>query len=97
MQIRFNPNMTEIVPKEQLDTEVNGAAITVKNVTRALWSDAIVSLQFGGNNNFKFDHNIYWRTLVQDCYLVSTPLSSMLGCVKPCQAGTRRWQARQAW
>jgi hypothetical protein len=27
--------------------------------------------QFGGDNNYKFDHDIYWRTLVQDCYLVN--------------------------
>lgn len=44
-KIRFNPEMTEIVPKEQLDSE------------------------FGGSYHYKFDHDIYWNTLIQHCYL----------------------------
>lgn len=28
--------------------------------------------QFGGENNYKFDHDIYWRTLVEECHLVSS-------------------------
>lgn len=44
-KIRFNPEMTEIVPKEQLDSE------------------------FGGSYHYQFDHDIYWNTLIQHCYL----------------------------
>ena len=37
--------------------------------------------QFGGENNYKFDHDIYWRTLVQECHLVSLDSrSSVCSC-----------------
>lgn len=44
-KIKFNPEMGEIVPASQLDTE------------------------FGGQYNYKFDHEVYWKTLIDQCYI----------------------------
>ena len=66
LQIRFNPNMPEVVPKEQLDLEVSH----ISN-GHSMVADFQYVTQFGGDNNYKFDHTIYWNTLVKECYLVN--------------------------
>ena len=53
--MRFNPDLLELVPREQLDAD------------------------FGGDNEFEFEKDSYWKQVVE-CVLLSSPLYETGAC-----------------
>ncbi|KAL4068961.1 CRAL-TRIO domain-containing protein [Scleroderma yunnanense] len=66
VQMRFNPNLADLIPESQLDAE------------------------FGGEYEFEFDHETYWKQIVEHCGIAedgtrvaTTPIPEKdTGCVR---------------